>query len=208
MPRARNAKPEVVTPKRATKRKVTPRKPTERTRRMSMVERMRLAERITVARTKPRPDPWAEIAKREKQPERTCQAIYAEYQEDMARLGDNTGQPILAESLMLYTLSIERLAHEAEHADNASARIGAIRTMLDALKGRIELLAVLGRMPRSFRALDELAALQRFVRRLSEIVEAHQLPADVVHEFVALADEIQPVIEGTPPTVAQLPRAS
>lgn len=173
---------------------------------LSMVERLRLAERLVAARMKPKPDSWPTIAKREGLPARTCQYVFSQYQSDMRKLSDNTGQPILAESLMLYTSSIEKLANEAEHGDTSAARVGAIRTMLDALKGRIELLAVLGRMPRSFRALDELVALQQFVRRLAEIVEEHSMPPEVVQEFVDLAREIQPIIEGT--AVPALPPGS
>lgn len=233
MPRTRNGKPEgaqptkktVRRPAAAAKRKTTPKVETKtaeetlppvpppeengdkgKKKALSMVERLRLAERLVAARMKTKPDTWPVIAKREGLPERTCKWVLHQYQADMRKLGDNTGQPILAESLMLYTASIERLAYEAEFGETSAARVGAIRTMLDALKGRIELLAVLGRMPRSFRALDELAALQRFVRKLAEIVEEHQMPPEVVQEFVNLAHEMQPIIEGT--SVPALPPAS
>lgn len=222
MPRTRNGAP-VEAKKAAAKRAASAKKPTQRHappkgatakppdetppknvnepqrpgKRLTMVERLRIAERVVVARAKAKPDTWKVIEQREKVPIRTLQSILAQYQDEMGKLGDASGAPILQETLLLYTASIEKLAWEAEYGDNTASRVGATRSLLDAAKGRIELLAVMGRMPRSFRAMDELAALQRFVRRLAEIVERHELPPEVVHEFVALADEIQPVIEGT-----------
>ena len=223
MVRARDGKPleekKRATAKRATvkrpaakrsgkKRSGAKRKPINRKGpKMTMVERVKLAERIALARTQVPPVPWAEIAKREGVPERTCNHVYASYRDEQIKLGDGSGQAILSETLMLYTHSIEKLAYEAEVGENSASRVGAIRTLLDALKGRIEILAVMGRMPKSFRAMDELAALTRLVRRMAEVVERHGLPPEVVEEFLGLADEVQPIIDGTAEHAALPPAA-
>lgn len=212
MPRTRNGKPEGSPKKKPTRARRTPtkapvrpreQKPSEK--RLSMVERVRLAERIVAARNKAKPDTWPAISKREGIPERTLRDVHTKYLADMARLGDTTGVEILSETLMLYTSMVERLSWEAEHAERAAERVGANRVLSEVLRVRIELLSVMGRMPRSFRAMDELAALQRLVRQVAEAVERHNFPPEVVQEFLALADSVQPVIEGR---VAELPRAS
>lgn len=226
MPRVRNAKPVAAkratvkraTAKRATTKKATAKAPPKKVakkrtpvvrnkKKMTMIQRLRLAERITVARAKDPPVEWAEIARSEKIPERTCYHVYASYRDEQVKLGDGSGVSILNETLMLYTYSIEKLAYEAEHGENSASRVGAIRTLLDANKGRIEILSVMGRMPRSFRAMDELAALTKLVRQIAEVVERHELPAAVVEEFIGLAEGVQPIIDGTAEQAALPPAA-
>src|SRR4051812_11412329 len=109
MPRVRNAKPVAAkratvkraTAKRATTKKATAKAPAKkvakkrtpvvRNKKMTMIQRLRLAERITVARAKNPPVEWAEIARSEKIPERTCYHVYASYRDEQVKLGDGSG---------------------------------------------------------------------------------------------------------------------
>lgn len=181
-----------------------PEKPDGDRKRMTMVERVRLAERMTEARNKKKPDTWEAISKREGVPLRTCKYIYAQYHDEISKLGDATGGRVLNETLILYGASIETLAWLSEFGETGAVRVGAVRSLLDAAKGRIELLAVMGRMPRSFRAVDELALLSLLVRRMAEVIERRGLEPEIVAEFLGLLDEVQPVIEGRA-TIAELP---
>jgi hypothetical protein len=220
MPRARNAKPPEKTPARAP----AARKPVAkaaakpaakadsgrkrggqparargldlRHRRMTLLEHVHLAMRLAAARHAPKPVAWATLAKREGVSVNTCKEVLASYEREVAKLGDASGMPVLEETLALYEGMLTQLSRDAVLAERAAERVGAIRQLGEVLDRRLYLLTALGRMPRSFRAQDEMARLNEVITKLVEIVERRGIP-DLVEELLELVREMQrPVIDG------------
>jgi hypothetical protein len=163
----------------------------------SMIERFHVAQRIAIERALPKPTPWAKLAADVGMSERGAKKLHAQYIRDTVQMGDTTGTKILEEALFTFTASIDRLSYLVENAKQESVQVGATRQLLEAVRGRVELLAAMGRMPRSFRAVDELNLLAKVVRRIVEITEERKLDPEIVQEFIDLLSEMQPVIEGT-----------
>ncbi len=161
---------------------------------LSMAERLAVAQRVTAARLQTPALSWPKIAEREKVSETTVRKIYAEYRESVEITEDPT--KAVDESLALYSYSIAKFAHEAEHAGNASARVGAARSMLEAVKGRLELMAATGKLPRRLGAIQESQDAAQLIMEFAKVVERHDLPSEIVEELLALVEGGQP--EGKP----------
>jgi hypothetical protein len=106
------------------------------------------------------------------------------------RLGDPKG--LIRENIDIYTAAIGKFAHEAEHGDNASARIGATRSMLDAMDRRTALYIAVGLVPRSPTAEAEVANLQEMVEGLAEVLRRYHLPQEAIAELRAVVERHDP----------------
>jgi hypothetical protein len=164
---------------------------------MTMVEGLRIAQQTRPLREASPPKTWVQVAKIIGLPERTCRRTFDNFMRSIATLGDGSGIAVLDETLLLYGEQIEDLAWLAANGDQDSVRVAAHRSLDVVLRERIELLTSLGRMPRNFRATIELVLLQQFARRMASVVEKHELPTEVIAEFIEIAEEIQPIIDGT-----------
>jgi chorismate mutase len=163
--------------------------PVQGRREMTMVERVQLAMRIAAARGKPKPDAWTVIARREGKPMRTCQYVYAKLVEQRTPMDDPTGMSVLVETLDLYNEIIEFLAEAVRDADMWTARIGAARSIMDALKDRVELMIVMGRMPRSVAAASDRQRVHTMLRQMGEVLERHGVAPEVIEDLIAIIDE-------------------
>lgn len=164
---------------------------------LNLVERVQLAQRIAAAKHAIPPETWDKIAKREGVPKRTCEYVYARYREQVVGLEDPTGQRILDESLLIYTETIALLGEATSKAETWIGRSAAAGKLLDAVKARIELLVVMGRMPRSIQASRDRIRVQTMLRKMAEVLERHGAEPDLIRDLLAIIDtEVEPVIEG------------
>ena len=161
------------------------------TRRMTVVERINLTRRIASARLKQKPDTWQVISKREGGiPPRTLRYIYAQYEAEQQMIADPIA--IVDETLALYTEAIKDLAQAAADAQgdgNMNAKVGALRTMLDAAKGRLELLAAVGRLPRRLRVYDEQARVERMIVEMAAVVEQYDVAPELVLDLLGVIEK-------------------
>lgn len=166
---------------------------------MNLVERVLLAQRIAVARHKPVPDTWPVIAKREGVPQRTCEHVYSKHREQAAALEDPTGQKVLDETLAIYTETIALLGEATSQGESWAVRTGAARTLLDAARARVELLVVMGRMPRSIQASRDRQRVQVMLRRMAELLERHSASPELIRDLLGILDDEDehPVIEAS-----------
>lgn len=160
--------------------------------RLTMIDRVQAGIRIAAARNKPKPDSWAAVAKSEGLSERACQRIFTDYTRAAERHQDPTGLPVLEETLLAYEEVIRWFASAAEDADQWSSRVAAARSMVDALKDRLELLIVMGRMPRSIQAAGDRQRVQAMVRRMAEVLERHDVDPEVIRDLLEVLEEDRP----------------
>jgi hypothetical protein len=156
-------------------------------RKMSMVERHRVGTAIIEARHQSPPVTWAQIAKDHLISERNAYRIYRDIVASRARLGDGSGTTVVEEDLNVTEMQIDQLAEDVANATAVTDRVAAIRQMSALMDRRLRLLAILGRMPRSFRAANELAKLQLLVQQFARMLDKHQIDPEIVREFVELA---------------------
>lgn len=159
--------------------------------RLSALDRVKLQRRIAAYRAGPKPKTWKQIATLEKRPERTLQYIYAQYEAERDILDDPLG--IVEESLMLYGEGIATLSELASTpTDHVSARVGATRAMLEAVKGRLELLAATGRLPRRLDVYQQQRDAERILLNIAKVLERHDAEPGLLMELVAVLDGKEP----------------
>lgn len=160
---------------------------------------MMLAQRITAARHKAKPDEWKVIAAREDLPVRTCQDMHARFVEESSLLAvnDPTGQKVLDETLLTYEALIELFGEGTDKGETWAVKLGAGRSLLDVLRQRIELLVAMGRIPRSIKASNDRLKVERMLRRMAEVLEQHDAEPDMIRDLLAVIDEPE-YIETTP----------
>lgn len=151
-----------------------------------MVQRVRLARRIAVARAKK--EPWATIIARERIPERTARDLLAKYQAESDELEDPFG--IVRETLSLYDAALHDLSEIALNGDNSAAKVGAIRLTLETSKARVELLACAGMFPRNLSRAREEIDLITLINRIMKILEQADLPEEVIADLSAVIKEM------------------
>lgn len=72
--------------------------------------------------SKPKPTPWAVLARSEGIPERMLRHTNARFLAEAERLSDPTGLAVLEETILFIGESIDRLAEEVERAEHPSHR--------------------------------------------------------------------------------------
>lgn len=145
-------------------------------------ERVQLMSRLAAYRADAKP--WTEIAKLEGKPIRTLQAVLSQYERTTKGHDDPLG--IVNETLLLYAEGISIFAEVAATAEMDTARIGAARSMLDAAKGRLELLSAIGKMPRMLSAYRDAADLDRVFRDMGQVLEQHDAPPELMRALLAV----------------------
>lgn len=165
---------------------------------LTVFEQARLGQALLVERTQPKPAPWSTLARRYGVSESRLRRLYAKVQAQAEMHNNLTGLPVLEETLSILEGSIEELARVAATTENDNAKVGALRLMLETVERRVTLLSGMGRMPRSFRAMDELTSLSRLIRTFVEKLERHDIPPEVVEEFMVMLADAQPVVEHRP----------
>lgn len=161
------------------------------------VKRMMTSQRIAAARHKASPDEWKVIAEREGLPMRTCQHMYTRFVSDSGLLAihDATGQKVLDETLLTYEGLIELFVEGTDKGETWAVKLGAGRSLLDVLRQRIELLVVMGRMPRSPQAHNDRLRVERMIREMAEVLERHNAEPEMIQDLLAVIDALDEVPE-------------
>lgn len=154
--------------------------------RMSPVERVKLMRRIAAGRTAKKQKTWDQLAKETGVPARTLRYNYANYEAEQDNLEDPLG--IVDESLHIYTEAITLLGEEAVNGDNSNARVGAIRSMLEATKGRLELLAAVERLPRRLGEFAEQRRMDEVLAEWVKVLEAHDVSPELVQALLGVVE--------------------
>ena len=157
--------------------------------RLSAAEFVSLGQKLAIERAKPNAKPWRTLAAELGRSERTLRDVLARYEEQRALHRDATGSRAINATLHLYDEAIEAAAREVRDGDNSAARIGATRLMLEAAKGRLELLRAVGQAPSPVR-LREREEIDEFVKRLVEIFDRDDLPSEMIDELHAVAADL------------------
>ena len=150
------------------------------------MRRVQLARRVAAQRA--RQVPWAQIAVNEHQAERTLKHLYRDYIASPDVSDDGIGA--VRETLEVFTEAMRELSAVASDADNDNAKVGAIRTLLSAAQGRLELLAALGRLPRQLGALEAQRDLALTVNEIVRVLERHDLGDEIIRELLAVMDTL------------------
>lgn len=177
--------------------------PQGHTRALDPVSRVKLMRRIAFERAKTKPPTWKQLSAREGVPERTLQALHKQYEADQ----DTLSKPVAVvdETIDLYGELITELGEMAQEAGgNLSARVGAVSRMADIAKARLELMAAVGRLPRRMRDYEAHRDVERMIFEMSEVVEKHDLPSEVIEDLLAVIERSRAAAE---PGAAQKPAA-
>lgn len=154
--------------------------------RLTMVERIKMAQRITAGRLKKPPVTFTKLAEAEGVSQQTAIKLHKEWVEQVELTDDPIR--IVEETLAIYSAAIEKFAEEAETGDLSSARVGATRSMVEAAKGRLELLAAIGKLPRNLGALQDHEDTRRLIMEFAKVIEDHDLPSAVVEDILKIVE--------------------
>ena len=149
------------------------------------VERVALQRRIAAARATD--VPWAVIARQEGHPIRTLQHMHERWLEQRAAYDDPHG--VIEHALNLYDELLIRLGDEIAYADHSSARVGALRTLMDLIARRLNLLILVGKLPHNYADFAEVPGAREMIRRMGEVIERHDLPVEVLDDMLAIIEE-------------------
>lgn len=125
--------------------------------------------------------------------ERQVRRIRAERRGIQSREFD--AKETIEDTLVGYSAAIEELAELSSDAKvQGSVRVAAIRTRLEAMKGRIELLQALGLAPRDLAQVTMEEELRGIGRRIARVLDAFQVSDELA---IAMLD----VFEGREPSL-------
>ncbi len=132
--------------------------------------------------------------------ERQVRRIRAERRGIEARGFD--ARETIEDTLVGYSAAIEELSELSSDATvQGSVRVAAIRTRLEAMKGRIELLQALGLLPPELEQMTMEERLRTISRQLTRVLDAFNVSDE-------LATAMLDVFEGREPTLPGAPVAS
>src|SRR5215218_6020911 len=146
-------------------------------RRRTAVDRIHIGVRVERAHAKG--IPWKQIAADEGIPERTLQDIHRKY---IAQC-EVTEDPSLVfeETAVMLMDALDRLYQEMEYGDTSSARVGAARALMGALRDRLNLFASVATIPGNVGAKTKY---RDFSRRIEQILLELDRQEDAVPEHV------------------------
>jgi len=91
---------------------------------------------------------------------------------------------------------MQRCGELAEKTEADAVELGAYKLLADLAMSKLELMGAVGRLPKDWEAIEELAKLNRLTRRiLDAVVENDQVPVTVVQIITEVYEETLPVIE-------------
>lgn len=155
--------------------------------RMTDLEAVRLGMKLQGARSNPEPVPWATLSRQFGLPVRTLQYHWRRHKDRAATFTDLSGMKILCESAHLQDKLLEKVMEEVDHADNSSARVGAIRLAEHLLERRIELWY--SRYDEaSFQARSE--ELTKLAEAFKSFLEDDDVPLEVLERFAKFGDQL------------------
>lgn len=127
---------------------------------------------------------WAEISARLALSERQCRRVVAEFRETGPRLHEMDPVETIEEALEQFDSAIEDLALLAEKSQHDGVRLGATRSRLDALRGKLELMRAVGVLPRDLGRLKIEVDVRHTARAILDVFEAYSVPHEVQEAVV------------------------
>jgi hypothetical protein len=128
--------------------------------------------------------PWSEIAAEHRISGRQCRTIVNEYGKTgiTPRLRDPV--EVVDQMLERYEGFQERLIDIADTATNDSARVGAIKAAMEAMRSQAELMQAIGVLPRDLGRMAVAIDVRRVARAAIEVLDRNGIPAEVQRELV------------------------
>lgn len=211
MPRARNAKPEQSPRRGRAQQKTKPAakgtasKPTGGSKkgraykRLPVTQQVRVGLQIAEMRLRPKAVTWPQISRETGVPIATAKLLYGYAVAWGEAHSDPSGRQVVDETLSLYDALMQRVAEVAEDTHLAAVELGSYRTIADLALRKLDLMAATGRLPRSWRAVDEVGVLQAIIRELiEEVVNNQDVPRSVIEKMHEVYQRMLPVVEGRP----------
>ena len=149
---------------------------------MNAREKINRDDQIVAARMRGRS--WAAIAFEHDLSERQCQQILEDYRASHPRLRERDPLELLDELLERYEAAGEELAEISATSKHDATRVGAIRTRLDALAARTNLLMLVGVLPRDLGQLRHDLDVQELARKTLAVFDRHGVPIEAKRELL------------------------
>ena len=148
------------------------------------MERIRLAERVSLARDKK--VPWRDISRQEEVPERTLQHVHRTYLAELMALKDP--DLMFTETAFLLSAAMDVLCREMEEGDTSSARVGAARAVMAAVRDRLNLFASVGALPGNIGARVQYRDSREKLDQIVLLLRRHcdDIPEHVLYQVNAL----------------------
>lgn len=162
-------------------------------------ERVQRAKLIAGDRSRVPRRTWAWIARHRGVSIATAKRIYADYLSWDIEVADPLAT--VDEGIALFTVMLERLGFEAVEADQASARVGAVRAMNDVLRERFLMLQAAGRLPRNLARYRAEAEFTTIVDEILDVLERRGVERDALEDIQAI---VRGHMEGAPGKVVEL----
>ena len=138
----------------------------------------RAVRNADVVRARARGLGWEEIAGRFGLSERQCRRILDDYRASESRLHEIDPIETVEGALDQYDAAIEELALLAERTAHDAVRLGAIKTRLDVLRGKLDLMAAVGVLPRDLGQLHVEIDVRNVVRAIVNVFDEHGVPRE------------------------------
>lgn len=110
---------------------------------------------------------------------RQVRRIRALYRQDQPDLDELEPAEIVKDTLDGYEAAIEELALIASTSNHDPTKVGAIRTRLEAMRGRIELLQSVGVLPHDLGQIRVIDDAQAVVAAILKVFDAYEIPEEV-----------------------------
>ena len=127
---------------------------------------------------------WTTIAGSFGLTERQCQHILADYRASHPRLRERDPIEIVDDMLDIYQGAQEELAEISATTTHAATRVGAIRTRLDAQAAQINLLMLVGVLPRDLGQLRHDLDVQELARQTLAVFDRHGVSIEAKRELL------------------------
>jgi hypothetical protein len=127
---------------------------------------------------------FAEIARKHRMGEKEVREAYRRYIEEIAPLM-TASTP--AAKVGLYLRELESVRHQlhqiAEHADNDSAKVGALREIVKTINKEVELQQHLGMLPKSLGEISVRWEQRWVVQQIVSVLERFDAPPEAFREL-------------------------
>ena len=154
-------------------------KPTHR-----LTARAKVARDDAIVCARMRGRSWAAIANEQHLSERQCPEIMRAYRESHPRLRKRNPIEIVDDMLDIYQGAQEELAEISATTTHAATRVGAIRTRLDAQEAQINLLMLVGVLPRDLGQLRLDLDVHELARKTLAVFDAFDVPVEAKRELL------------------------
>ena len=110
---------------------------------------------------------------------RAVRYIRQKYRDEQPDLSELDPTEVVRETLDGYEAAIEELALIAAGAEHDATKVGAIRTRLEAIRGRIEMLQSVGAVPHDLGQIRVIEDVRESARQVIQVFREFNVPEDV-----------------------------